>query len=680
MNAPSQGGIKVSIPQLDSNATARRRLRSLRRFLKRPTLETLDERRLLSTAAFTLTQDWGSGFTGQIVVTNTTSAPISNWNLAFTFDKNFTSIWDGTVSSHSGNNYVIKGAGWNNTIAANGGTVEFGFVGASGNLGSDAPTGYKLNGVALSGSTPPALSVNSISVNDGTSGASANFTVTLSKASTTPVSVQYGTADGTARAGSDYTATSGTLTIPAGSTSGTIAVPVLPDTYARPNIAFSLNLSSPNGATLSTATATATIVDTVTTVAPPVANPDYASTTQNTPVVIYVLSNDTDAAGRTLSVASTTTPAHGTTAINNNGTVTYTPTSGYTGMDSFQYTASDGHGLTATTSVTITVNPVTTTPGAWPSHVYAPYVDMTLYPTYNLMSAVQNAGVKYFSLAFIVADPSNNAPSWGGYSTYDVNGGTFDQSIRTQIQTLRAAGGDVDVSFGGAAGTELAQAITTVPALTAAYQQVINAYGLTHIDFDIEGAAVADNASIDRRSQAIAALQQAAAASGSSLTVSFTLPVLPTGLTANGLYVLQSALKYGVKIGLVNGMAMDYGDYAAPNPAGQMGTYAIDVAQSLYSQLSTLYGTSLSSTQLWSMIGITPMIGVNDQSDEVFQLSDASQLEAFAQKNGLGRLAIWSLTRDKEDPAGALSYASATSSSIVQTPFAFSDIFQTFTS
>ncbi len=138
-------------------------------------------------------------------------------------------------------------------------------------------------------------------------------------------------------------------------------------------------------------------------------------------------------------------------------------------------------------------------------------------------------------------------------------------------------------------------------------------------------------------------------------------------------------MKYGVQIGLVNGMAMDYGDSAAPNPAGQMGTYAIDVAQSLYGQLSTLYGTALTSTQLWSMVGVTPMIGVNDASDEVFQLADASQLVSFAKQKGLGRLAMWSLTRDQEDPAGALKYAEATSSSIVQTPFAFSDIFETFT-
>ncbi len=125
--------------------------------------------------------------------------------------------------------------------------------------------------------------------------------------------------------------------------------------------------------------------------------------------------------------------------------------------------------------------------------------------------------------------------------------------------------------------------------------------------------------------------------------------------------------------------ATDYGDSAAPNPCGQMGTYAIDAAQSTFTQLGTHYGTTLSTSQLWGMVGVTPMIGVNDQSDEVFGFSDASQLLAFVEKVGLGEISMWSLGRDQEDPAGALSFAEDDSSSLVQTPFVFSDIFNAFT-
>jgi hypothetical protein len=78
------------------------------------------------------------------------------------------------------------------------------------------------------------------------------------------------------------------------------------------------------------------------------------------------------------------------------------------------------------------------------------------------------------------------------------------------------------------------------------------------------------------------------------------------------------------------------------------------------------------------MIGLTPMIGLNDDTKEVFDLQAAQQVAAFAKQYGLGRLAMWSLNRDQEAPQGALSYVSPTSSSIVQTPYQFSSIFETF--
>ena len=455
-------------------------------------------------------------------------------------------------------------------------------------------------------------------------------------------------------------------------------MPITADTKAKSTETFSMNLSNPVGAGLSTISGTGTIVDVIGAPSqPPVANNVSAQTLEATALTLNVLADASDPDGYTLSLSTYTQGKSGTVTENSDSSLTYTPAAGFLGSDSFAYTVSDGHGGTAVATVTVTVV-APAVAGNWPAHYFAPYVDMTLYPTYNLQTAMQTAGLKYFTLAFITAD-SSNAPAWGGYSSYEVNGGAFDQSIRTQVSQVRALGGDVSVSFGGEAGSELAQVVTSVKTLTADYQQVITAYGLTHIDFDIEGAAVADHASIDRRSQAIAALQQTAAASGQTLNVSFTLPVLPTGLTSDGLYVLQSALKYGVKISTVNVMAMDFGDSAAPNPAGQMGTYAIDSAESTFTQLGTLYGTTLSTSQLWGMIGVTPMIGVNDQSDEVVGFSDSSQLVAFAEKMGLAEVSMWSLARDQEDPAGALKYAEDDSSSLVQTPFEFSDIFNAFT-
>lgn len=89
----------------------------------------------------------------------------------------------------------------------------------------------------------------------------AAFTVTLSAASAQPVTVQYATANGTALAGSDYQATSGTLTFAPGETQKTITVQVIRDTVAEPTETFSLALSNAVNATLSTAQATGTILD-----------------------------------------------------------------------------------------------------------------------------------------------------------------------------------------------------------------------------------------------------------------------------------------------------------------------------------------------------------------------------------------------------------------------------------
>ena len=205
---------------------------------------------------------------------------------------------------------------------------------------------------------------------------------------------------------------------------------------------------------------------------------------------------------------------------------------------------------------------------------------------------------------------------------------------------------------------------------------MVNAYGVTHLDFDIEGAAAANHAAIDRRSQALAALEQNAAANGTNLQVWFTLPVLPSGLTADGLYVVQSALKYGVQIAGVNVMAMDYGDSAAPNPTNQMGNYAIDSANSLFSQLSTLYGSTKTTAQLWGMIGVTPMIGLNDVTTETFDQNAARELLAFAEQKGMGRISIWSLNRDTASTT-TKSYVDTTSSSIVQKQWEFSSLFET---
>jgi hypothetical protein len=301
---------------------------------------------------------------------------------------------------------------------------------------------------------------------------------------------------------------------------------------------------------------------------------------------------------------------------------------------------------------------------------FAPYVDTSLFPPFSLVSTAQATGVKQFNLAFVVSGDSvtgntggSCTPEWGGVTAIG------SDPVAAQIGALRAIGGDVRISFGGEDGSELAVTCTDVSQLQAAYQDVISAYDVNKIDFDIEGAAVDNTAANARRDQALVALQKA----NPGLQVSFTLPVLPSGLPADEDGVLTGAVQAGVDISAVNVMAMDYGDGAAPNPSGQMGTFAIDAATATDAQVASAMG--ISDDAAWSKVAVTPMIGVNDTSDEIFTVANAQQLEAFAASKHLAWLSMWSAARDAECSGGAQSFASPTCSSIAQTPDEFMDTF-----
>ena len=107
--------------------------------------------------------------------------------------------------------------------------------------------------------TSPELSIDSVTVSE--SEGAAEFTVTLSEASLSEVTVDYATSDGTATGGNDYGTARGTLTFAPGETSQTIVVDIFNDSEKESNENFTLNLTNPNGANLEDGVGTATIVD-----------------------------------------------------------------------------------------------------------------------------------------------------------------------------------------------------------------------------------------------------------------------------------------------------------------------------------------------------------------------------------------------------------------------------------
>ncbi len=108
--------------------------------------------------------------------------------------------------------------------------------------------------------------------------------------------------------------------------------------------------------------ATASVTVTITQNVAPTAQSDVATTSEGQAVVIDVLANDTDSNGDPLTISGITQPTNGNVAVNLDGTVTYTPGSGFVGSDSFSYTIDDGQGNQDTATVDVTVTGLSALP------------------------------------------------------------------------------------------------------------------------------------------------------------------------------------------------------------------------------------------------------------------------------------------------------------------------------
>lgn len=302
---------------------------------------------------------------------------------------------------------------------------------------------------------------------------------------------------------------------------------------------------------------------------------------------------------------------------------------------------------------------------------FAPYIDATnmpMYPFEQPSAALHTMGI----LSFITASSSDPCtPTWGGYYTLDEAADTLRLDAR--IKSLRQQGGQIAVSFGGAAGNELATTCIDPKKLARAYQTVIDRYELTVIDLDLEGAGLTDTLAMQRRAVALNSLQTTTRDSKRQLAVWLTLPVTPTGLTNAGKDTITALLDQSVNIAGVNIMTMEYGE---SRPSSQsMYDAAIDALNSTHAQLLDIYrqaGNALSPTSAWSKIGVTPQIGQAADSNELFTLDDAKRLNAYSKARGIGRVSMWSANRDA--PCGDAATASTGNcSGTDQPPGAYAD-------
>src|SRR3990167_284862 len=267
---------------------------------------------------------------------------------------------------------------------------------------------------------------------------------------------------------------------------------------------------------------------------------------------------------------------------------------------------------------------------------FSPYADLTINTHWDaqyqdmepmdLAAISQLTGINSYHLAFIT-DSGSCYPAWGGQSSYSVQN-SWGSHLTDK---MRARSIHYMISFGGANCNDISMACSESQ-LVSTFEQILKVYQPQGLDFDIENSST----DVTKLLSALKQIQQ----SHPDLKISFTLPVLPEGLVAEGQKVVNQAKASGLHYS-INIMAMDYG----PAYDSDMGQYAIQAATNLFAFLKKLYPTQ-SDSDLWRMIEVTPMIGVNDVTVEQFTLANVDTLRHFAQQNNLGSLSMWSITRD----------------------------------
>jgi len=299
-------------------------------------------------------------------------------------------------------------------------------------------------------------------------------------------------------------------------------------------------------------------------------------------------------------------------------------------------------------------------PNAFPARVVAPYVDTGL-SNVTLTSVASSTGDKFFTLAFVDGAGCRwSLPNQAGW--------------QTQVTNLRKAGGDVSISFGGFTtdnnGTDLGNTCATPAAAATQVEGVVTTFNATRLDFDIEANEVNNTADIAKTAKALASVRTWASSHGRSLAITYTIPVLPSGLTSTGLGVLTTSKSNGFTPNLVNVMTMDYGTSGT-----EMGTAANQALDATAVQVAKVYGKT--SAQAFAMLGNTPMIGQNDSAGEVFKMSDVATVVSHASAKGIAMLSFWSEGRDNGACPG-MPTASSTCSGVSQTTGAFTKAFGKF--
>lgn len=315
---------------------------------------------------------------------------------------------------------------------------------------------------------------------------------------------------------------------------------------------------------------------------------------------------------------------------------------------------------------------------AMPGQIFAPYYETWEKSPGGFAGQSKASGANFLTLAFLQTPSSGSCVAdWNGDPTEPISRSSFSGDIAD----IQARGGNVIPSFGGygadTTNTEIADSCTNVQAIADVYESLITTYHVSRIDMDVEANSVDNTDGINRRNEAIALTEQWAAQRNLPIQFSYTIPSTAQGLTAAGLAVLQNAVADGARIDTVNLMTFDYWYGTQQDMLADSET----AGAALVSQLQGLYPDA-STAQLWHMVGITEMPGIDDYAGpgplEIFTTADAAPLLEWAQQQGIGFLSFWALQRDNGNCPGLSGQGLC--SGVAQPQWFFSHVLEPFTS
>lgn len=246
----------------------------------------------------------------------------------------------------------------------------------------------------------------------------------------------------------------------------------------------------------------------------------------------------------------------------------------------------------------------------------------------DLGQVMSATGQKAFLLSFVLADGGCTA-SWDG--TDPVSG---DTQVAAVVSEVRADGGDVGASAGGATGTKLGQDCSSPAATAAAYQSVIGKYGLHYFDFDIEEPEIESSTAVADEIGAAQILQ----GEDPGLIVSITLPSTTTGANYFGQLALNQAKADGF-------VPSDFSIMPFDNGFGAGASAQQTALTDFNAQLVATFGWS--SAVAWNHEGVSQMNGVSDTGESFSTAAFSSNL-AFAEAHNMSRYTFWDENRDRQ--------------------------------